>query len=78
MNATASRGPVALFGSRALVRTAIVDAFAKLDPRLQVGNPVMFVVYAGSWLTSVIGWHPPARVSSRTQATRCRSPAGCG
>ena len=55
MNATASRGPVALFGSRALVRTAIVDAFAKLDPRLQVGNPVMFVVYAGSWLTSVIG-----------------------
>jgi K+-transporting ATPase ATPase B chain len=38
----------------AIVRGAIVDAFRKLDPRLQVRNPVMFVVLVGSVLTSAL------------------------
>ncbi|MBS0056864.1 potassium-transporting ATPase subunit KdpB [Yersinia sp. Marseille-Q3913] len=38
----------------ALVRTALLDAMKKLDPRVQWRNPVMFVVYLGSWLTTVI------------------------
>ncbi|HEY9064026.1 MAG TPA: HAD-IC family P-type ATPase, partial [Burkholderiaceae bacterium] len=32
----------------ALARPAVVDAFKKLDPRVQWRNPVMFVVYVGS------------------------------
>ncbi len=38
-----------------LVMTGVVDAFRKLDPRVQVRNPVMFVVYVGSLLTTAIG-----------------------
>ncbi|MNG61415.1 Potassium-transporting ATPase B chain [compost metagenome] len=38
----------------ALVRTALIDAVKKLDPRTQWRNPVMFVVYIGSILTTVI------------------------
>ena len=37
-----------------LVRPAIVDAFRKLGPRDQFKNPVMFVVYAGSILTTAL------------------------
>jgi len=39
----------------ALVRPALVSAFAKLDPRVQWRNPVMFVVYVGSILTTLLG-----------------------
>jgi K+-transporting ATPase ATPase B chain len=35
-----------------LLQPAVLDAFRKLDPRVQWRNPVMFVVYAGSWLTT--------------------------
>jgi K+-transporting ATPase ATPase B chain len=35
-----------------LYRRAIVDSFRKLDPRLEVRNPVMFVVEVGSVLTT--------------------------
>jgi potassium-transporting ATPase ATP-binding subunit len=38
-----------------LVMAGVVDSFRKLDPRVQVRNPVMFVVYVGSLLTTVIG-----------------------
>lgn len=37
-----------------LVKPAIIDAFKKLDPRIQWRNPVMFVVYIGSLLTTAI------------------------
>ncbi len=37
-----------------LVRRAIGDAFRKLDPRLQIRNPVMFVVFVGSILTTAL------------------------
>jgi potassium-transporting ATPase ATP-binding subunit len=39
---------------RALVGPALVDTFRKLDPRVQWRNPVMFVVYVGSILTTVL------------------------
>jgi K+-transporting ATPase ATPase B chain len=37
-----------------LVRPAIVAAFRKLDPRDQWRSPVMFVVYVGSILTTIL------------------------
>jgi potassium-transporting ATPase ATP-binding subunit len=39
---------------RELFRRAILAACVKLDPRQQVKNPVMFVVWVGSLLTSVL------------------------
>ncbi len=38
----------------ALVKPAIVDSFRKLNPAIQWRNPVMFVVYVGSILTSLL------------------------
>ncbi|MFP6559748.1 potassium-transporting ATPase subunit KdpB [Paraburkholderia sp. B3] len=38
----------------ALVRPAIVDSFRKLKPRTQLRNPVMFCVYVGSILTTIL------------------------
>src|SRR5262249_51137308 len=38
----------------AIVRGAIVDSLRKLDPRVQVRNPVMFVVLVGSVLTTAL------------------------
>ena len=37
-----------------IVKQAIADSFRKLTPRRQVRNPVMFVVYAGSILTTLL------------------------
>ena len=37
-----------------LVRPALVDAFKKLNPTTQLKNPVMFVVYVGSILTTLL------------------------
>jgi K+-transporting ATPase ATPase B chain len=39
---------------KTLVWPAIVDAFRKLDPRVQWRNPVMFVVYIGSIVTTIL------------------------
>ncbi len=39
---------------RTLMWPAVVDSFRKLDPRVQWRNPVMFVVYIGSILTTVL------------------------
>ncbi|GGD61674.1 potassium-transporting ATPase subunit B [Caballeronia grimmiae] len=38
----------------ALLKPAIVDSFRKLAPRTQLRNPVMFCVYVGSILTTVL------------------------
>ncbi|MHA6847815.1 potassium-transporting ATPase subunit KdpB [Ralstonia syzygii] len=40
--------------SPALVKPAIVDSFRKLSPHAQAKNPVMFVVYIGSILTTLL------------------------
>ncbi|MDR5833511.1 potassium-transporting ATPase subunit KdpB [Caballeronia sp. LZ034LL] len=38
----------------ALVRPAVIDAFRKLAPRTQLRNPVMFCVYVGSVLATIL------------------------
>src|SRR5665647_43345 len=38
-----------------LLKPAIKASFTKLDPRVQWRNPVMFVVYIGSILTTLLG-----------------------
>src|SRR5215472_15631080 len=37
-----------------IIRQAIIDSFKKLTPAHQLRNPVMFVVYVGSILTSLL------------------------
>jgi K+-transporting ATPase ATPase B chain len=39
---------------RKLYQRAILDSFVKLDPRVEVRNPVMFVVEVGSALTTIL------------------------
>jgi K+-transporting ATPase ATPase B chain len=38
----------------AILRRAAIDSFAKLDPRIQLKNPVMFIVEIGSAITTFI------------------------
>ena len=42
------------FGDRKILRNAIRDSIWKLDPRLMVKNPVMFVVEVGAVITLVV------------------------
>src|SRR2546426_3278177 len=37
-----------------ILRQAVIDSFRKLTPKRQVRNPVMFVVYVGSILTTLL------------------------
>jgi K+-transporting ATPase ATPase B chain len=37
-----------------IVKQAVVDSLRKLDPRLQIKNPVMFIVEVGSLLTTIV------------------------
>jgi len=37
-----------------IVRQAVIDSIWKLDPRIQVKNPVMFIVEVGSLLTTMV------------------------
>ncbi|WP_312386691.1 potassium-transporting ATPase subunit KdpB [Atlantibacter hermannii] len=48
-----SRKTLALFDS-ALLRQAMIDAVIKLNPRAQWRNPVMFIVWLGSLLTTLL------------------------
>ncbi len=48
----AAQGKARSLFDPAIVRQAVVDAFRKLAPQRQVRNPVMFVVYIGSMLTT--------------------------
>jgi len=54
--APASKRALTLFDPT-LVGPAVKGAFAKLDPRVQLRSPVMFVVYAGSILTTLLFIH---------------------
>ena len=40
--------------TKSILREALVDSFVKLLPRQQWKNPVMFVVYVGSFLTTIL------------------------
>ncbi len=53
MNTTVKKPFVLL--DAALLKPAIVASFTKLSPRVQWRNPVMFVVYIGSILTTLLG-----------------------
>ncbi|MDM0015598.1 potassium-transporting ATPase subunit KdpB [Variovorax sp. J22P168] len=53
----------------ALLRTALRGAFAKLSPRTQWRNPVMFVVYVGSILTSLLWLHASASAGASGMRT---------
>ena len=48
-----ARSKLSMF-DRSLLRPAMMDAMKKLDPRIQWRNPVMFVVYIGSILTTAL------------------------
>ncbi|MEV7859501.1 potassium-transporting ATPase subunit KdpB [Streptomyces hirsutus] len=58
VSATGDRVGAGLFDPRQLVRS-LPDAFRKLDPRLMVKSPVMFVVLIGSVLTTVFSFLDP-------------------
>src|SRR5271167_5089906 len=47
------RKSLSLFESQ-LLAPAVAESFRKLSPAVQVRNPVMFVVYIGSILTSLL------------------------
>ena len=49
-----TRGQARPLFDPAIVRRAIVDSLRKLDPRHQVRNPVMFVVYIGTIVTALL------------------------
>ena len=51
---TAKQGGLSWFVSPDLMRTALLDSFRRLTPRYQWRNPVMFVVYIGSILTTIL------------------------
>ena len=70
MPATHERQAISLF-QRDIVTRALIDSFKKLDPRVQIRNPVMFVVEIGALITTVtwfiqlgggesLGGHDPA------------------
>src|SRR6202161_2916271 len=52
VNATHERQAISLF-QRDIVKRALLDSLVKLDPRVQIRNPVMFVVEIGSVITTV-------------------------
>src|SRR6266849_5099274 len=49
---TRRKGDLSIWDPR-IIRRAVPDSFKKLDPRVQVKNPVMFVVEVGSVVTTV-------------------------
>ncbi len=49
---TRRKGEISIFDPK-IIRRAIPDSFKKLDPRVQVKNPVMFVVEVGSVVTTI-------------------------
>ena len=55
MNAFVARtGALSWFLDRGLLRSALVGSLVRMTPRYQWRNPVMFVVYIGSILTTVL------------------------
>ena len=49
---TRRKGDISIFDPK-IFRTAIPESFKKLDPRIQIKNPVMFVVEVGSVITTI-------------------------
>ena len=51
---TAKQSALSWFLSGYLMKSALIDSFRRLTPRYQWRNPVMFVVYIGSILTTIL------------------------
>jgi K+-transporting ATPase ATPase B chain len=51
---THSHGKGTSLADRKILRTAAIDSFGKLHPRLMIKNPVMFVVEVGAALTLIV------------------------
>ena len=49
---TRRKGDISIFDPK-IIRAAIPESFKKLDPRVQIKNPVMFVVEVGSAITTI-------------------------
>src|SRR6266480_1739727 len=49
---TRRKGDISIFDPK-IIRAAIPESFKKLDPRVQLRNPVMFVVEVGSLVTTI-------------------------
>jgi K+-transporting ATPase ATPase B chain len=49
---TRRKGDISIFDPK-IIRAAIPESFKKLDPRVQLKNPVMFVVEVGSVITTI-------------------------
>ena len=50
----APQSTLSWFFNRDLLRQATIDSFRRMTPRYQWRNPVMFVVYIGSILTTIL------------------------
>ena len=58
-NSSTSQLTSSAFGDSTLVRAALLDALRKLDPRVQLRNPVMFVVFVGACITTAVSLRHP-------------------
>ena len=56
----------------AMLRTALIASLAKLDPRVQVRNPVRFVVEVGAVITT-IGWLDASSAAATFHADGARA-----
>ncbi len=52
MQPSRRKGEMSIFDGK-IIRQAIIDSFVKLNPRVQLRNPVMFVVEVGSAVTTI-------------------------
>ncbi len=52
MQPSRRKGDMSIFDGK-IIRQAVLDSFVKLDPRVQLRNPVMFVVEVGSAVTTI-------------------------
>lgn len=52
-----------------MIERAMKDSFIKLNPKTQIENPVMFLVYLSAiattllWIASFFGWHDASALS---------------
>src|SRR5258707_6556057 len=69
---TRRKGSISIWDPK-IIRAAIPESFKKLDPRVQVRNPVMFVVEVGSVITTIefvrLLFTQPTATFSRTTLT---------
>ena len=55
-----ARKKAASFTDPKLLRGAVIESFTKLNPRVQIRNPVMFVVFIGAVLTTIACFTQPS------------------